>query len=229
MRVIHKKRVIVPYHIVTECDHSLSRKADASCRDAAVLAVCQPTFLPMPMRIENAGERAVPSTEWPIQITAQIKTRKCLKIHLLDAVTITGNPVKYPRLQSRFVRHGPKAATDKDLFADLLGPQFPFTLRGNRRKFPRGIKIFYRAPCLARSERANDAQQKRSNRRDSAGRVHGMMKSFSTHISSRSREHDCSLKYRPGNCTEIRRPLHTGESPGEFPVYSRIGRRLCLG
>src|SRR5260221_6110049 len=97
--LVRKKGVVESYHVITECDHSLSRKPDASSRYAAVLAVRQPPLLPMPMRIENTGEWSISPTRRPIQIAPQIKSWKRLKIYLFDCVTIACNRVKYVRLQ----------------------------------------------------------------------------------------------------------------------------------
>src|ERR1043166_2565325 len=81
-------RVVVSYHVESERDHSLAGKVDAASGVTAVLRILEATGLPMSVWIENSREGSFAAAQRAIEISAEIKSRQRLNVHLLDAVAV---------------------------------------------------------------------------------------------------------------------------------------------
>src|SRR5439155_5115094 len=101
--------VVEADHVVGKRDHALAGEADAAGGDAAVFGVGHPAFLPMAMRVEEAGQGPLAPAPRAIQIAREIKTGEGLKIHLLDDVAVALDFAADARLNGSLSRHGPLA------------------------------------------------------------------------------------------------------------------------
>src|SRR2546425_12243633 len=110
--------IIEADHVIGKGDHALPGKAYAAGGDAAVFGVGQTSFFPVAVRIENAGEGPGATAPRTIKISRQVKARKRLNIHLLDAVTVALDFAENMRSERSLVRHRPQTATHEQVFAD---------------------------------------------------------------------------------------------------------------
>ncbi len=86
--VIRKEGVVIAHHIVGKRDHALARKADAACGYAAVFVVRQPAFVPVPVRVEDGGERPLAPPERTIQIPCEVEAGQRLEIDLPATMSV---------------------------------------------------------------------------------------------------------------------------------------------
>ena len=166
--VIRKEGVIIAHHIVGKRDHALARKADAACGYAAVFVVRQPAFVPVPVRVEDGGERPLAPPERTIQVPREVKAGQGLEIDLLHAVTRAFNRAEDMRLERGSLGHRPQTATHEHLLANLFGARLPGFARVYFWELAWCVEVLYcrRLLCRARlrlsgqngSFQANNAQ-----------------------------------------------------------------------